>query len=294
MKNTKIDARELSPELQENKRIQAVQMRKDGFKNKDISLIVGLSTQTISSLYTKYNAKGMSALTAKKRGVTKGTNTKLSKEMEEKIITKLINTTPMQFNFEFSLWTRESVQHLIKCDTGIQLPISTVGEYLRRWQFSSKKHRIQCYINEENKGTEIKKWFDEKYIEIKKQAKIEKADIWWVSEKKSIPFLINFKGCFLMDTQTKNSSAEQKIGMLSAITNTGKSMFALYDESADMEKFIDFMEKVTASCNKKVYLIIDKARGCHAVSTKNWVRKNKEKIAIFYLPSFFSKQSLLQ
>ena len=289
MENTKIDARKLSPKLQENKRIQAVQMREDGFKNKDISLIVGLSIQTISSLYTRYKTEGMSALTAKKRGVRKGVNTKLSKEMEEKIIAKLINTTPKQFNFELSLWTRESVKYLINCHTGKELPISTVGEYLRHWQFYAPKHRIQCYINEENEGTEIKKWFDEKYIEIRKQAKIEKADIWWVSEKKSISFPINFKGYTLMETQIKHSNVEYKISMLSAITNTGKSMFALYDESVDKEEFIDFMEKVVASCKKKVYLIIDKACGSHTVSTKNWVKKNKENIAIFYLPSFFSK-----
>ncbi len=288
MKNRKIDARRLSSSLQEDKRMLAVKMRENGLKNNEVSQIVGLSAQTISTLYTKYKAEGISALKSKKRGVAKGTNIKLSKEKEERIIDQLINTTPKQLKFEFSLWTRESVKQLIKYETGKEMPISTVGEYLRHWQFLSKKHLVKCYTNEESEGTQIKKWFEEEYSEIKIRAKTDRADIWWVSEKNSILFPINLKGYASVDSQTKSVSdhpgATYKIYMISATTNTGKSMFALYDESTNIEKFIDFMEKVIKSSKKKVYLIVDRVRGCHAMPVKVWVKKNKEKIALFYLP----------
>jgi hypothetical protein len=42
--------------------------------------------------------------------------------------------------------------------------------------------------------------------------------------------------------------------MISAITNTGKTMFSLYDESISVDRFIDFLEKViNLSDNKDIY-----------------------------------------
>ena len=34
-----------------------------------------------------------------------------------------------------------------------------------------------------------------------------------------------------------------KINMISAITNTGKTMFSLYDKSINVDRFIDFLQK---------------------------------------------------
>ena len=47
-----------------------------------------------------------------------------------------------------------------------------------------------------------------------------------------------------------------KINMISAITNTGKTMFSLYDKSINVDRFIDFLQKVIDSSNKKVFLIV--------------------------------------
>jgi transposase len=48
-----------------------------------------------------------------------------------------------------SLWTRESVRQLIKQEIKIELPISTVGDYLRRWKFTSKKPIKRAYERKE-------------------------------------------------------------------------------------------------------------------------------------------------
>ncbi len=74
--------------------------------------------------------------------------------------------------------------------------------------------------------------------------------------------------------------------MISAITNTGKSMFALYDEAINTDIFIDFLQKVIDSSNKKVYMILDNLRVHHAKVIKEWVEEHKEQIALFYLPAY--------
>ena len=51
----------------------------------------------------------------------------------------LIDKNPKQLQFKFALWTREAVQTLIKYEFDVEMPISTVGYYLAKWQFTSKK-----------------------------------------------------------------------------------------------------------------------------------------------------------
>ncbi|WP_456389188.1 IS630 family transposase [Hydrogenimonas sp.] len=77
-----------------------------------------------------------------------------------------------------------------------------------------------------------------------------------------------------------------KINIISSITNTDKSMFALYDESINVDRFIDFMQRVIDSSQKKVYLIVDNLRVHHAKLVKAWIEEHKEQIALFYLPSY--------
>ncbi|MEA2017048.1 MAG: winged helix-turn-helix domain-containing protein, partial [Campylobacterota bacterium] len=43
-------------------------------------------------------------------------------------------------------WTREAVRHLIKDLYEIDMPISTVGRYLKKWQFTSKKPIKRAYL----------------------------------------------------------------------------------------------------------------------------------------------------
>jgi len=78
----------------------------------------------------------------------------------------------------------------------------------------------------------------------------------------------------------------EKINMISAITNTGKTMFSLYDESINTDRFIDFLSKVIKSSDKKVYLIVDNLRVHHAKVVTKWIKEHKNKIAIFYLPPY--------
>jgi len=40
-----------------------------------------------------------------------------------------------------TLWTRKAVMELIEQETGIRMPIRTVGEYLKRWGFTPPEAR---------------------------------------------------------------------------------------------------------------------------------------------------------
>ena len=141
----KIDARKLSPrELSEKRRI-AIELREKGIANKEVAEIVGISAQTISTYYSQYKKDGSNIFKVKNAGRPKNVGKKLSDEQEAFIIKKLIDTTPQQLKFKFALWTREAVQTLIKYEIDVYMPISTVGYYLAKWKFTSKKPINRAY-----------------------------------------------------------------------------------------------------------------------------------------------------
>jgi len=284
----KIDARTLTPREISRLRRLVIKLRKKGMENREVAKLVGLTPQTTSWYYTQYKKQGESFFKVKSAGRPKNTGKKLNETQERHIIDLLIDKTPKQLQFKFALWTREAVRELIKQELNIDLPISTVGEYLRRWQFTSKKPIKRAY---ERKDAQTKAWLEEEYPKIKAQAKADHADIWWADETACVSLPTNLKGYAPKGAKIKpileHPARKFKINMISAITNTGKSMFALYEESINIDRFIDFMQKVIDSNNgKKVYLIVDNLRVHHAKLVKAWIEEHQNQIAIFYLPPY--------
>ena len=283
----KIDARKLSPRELSEKRKIAIKLREKGVPNKEVAEIVGISAQTISTYYTQYKNSGANVFKVKSAGRPKKSGKRLSDEQEAKIIRMLIDTNPQQLQFKFALWTREAVRQLIFRELEIDMPISTVGDYLAKWQFRSKKPIKRAY---ERKDSATKAWLEIEYPKIKKEAKINNADVWWADETACVSLPSNLKGYAPIGSKIKpiltHTAKKFKVNMISAITNTGKSMFALYDDSIATDNFIDFLEKVIKSNDKKVFMIVDNLRVHHAKKVKEWEEENKDKIKLFYLPPY--------
>lgn len=287
MKNEKIDGRKLDKKTLQYLRNRAVKLRESGISNIETAKILGVNKETTSKWYSAYKKDGQKAIKVKKSGRPKNVGKTLSNEQESLIKRKLIDTNPTQLQFKFALWTREAVKQLIKHELDIDMPISTVGHYLKKWEFTSKKPIKRAY---ERKDEKTQKWLKEEYPRIKKDAKKEKADIWWCDETHCQSLPTNLKGYAPIGTHNKpiltHPAKKFKINMISAITNTGKSMFSLYDESINTDRFIDFCQKVIDSNEKKVYLIVDNLRVHHAKAVKAWEKENSEYIKIFYLPPY--------
>jgi len=72
----------------------------------------------------------MKALLTQFRGRRLGSGRQLSVEQEQRLQRLLIDKTPDQLKLQYALWTHQAVQQLIKQETGLMLPIRSLGEYL--------------------------------------------------------------------------------------------------------------------------------------------------------------------
>lgn len=74
--------------------------------------------------------------------------------------------------------------------------------------------------------------------------------------------------------------------MFSTVINQGQVRFILYTGSMNADKCIEFMSKLIEGKEQKVFLILDNLRVHHSKIVKQWLEENKEKIELFYLPSY--------
>ncbi|OPX94498.1 MAG: hypothetical protein A4E62_03116 [Syntrophorhabdus sp. PtaU1.Bin002] len=74
--------------------------------------------------------------------------------------------------------------------------------------------------------------------------------------------------------------------MISAITNEEKVRFMVYCEAMTQAKLITFMRRLVKDAGRKVYLILDNLKPHHGKNVTEWLEAHKDKIAVFYLPSY--------
>lgn len=281
----KIDTRKLKPEVQQQIRFQAVRLRKAGRKYKEIEEILGVCHTTICAWYKTYEREGKKGIKAKKRGRKVGSCRTLSPDQEKQLKKIIRDKCPDQLKLPFALWTRIAVQQLIKQLWAIEMPIRTVGEYLKRWGFTPQKPLRKAY---EQNPQAVKKWLDEQYPAIAEKAKKEDAEIHWGDETG----LCN-------DSQHGRSYAprgktpairlpakRERINLISSITNQGKVRFMIYQDNMNAKTFIKFLKRLIKDVGHKIFLILDNLRVHHSKLVKKWLRKHKDHIELFFLPSY--------
>ncbi len=268
------DTRLLHSIEQEDLRSKAVKAVLDGTKQVEVAKNLGVTRQAVGKWMKTYREGGEKALKAKQRGRPKGGA--LLPWQAAQIVKTVVDHYPDQLNLPFYLWTREAVAQFMENRFGIQLSIWSVGRYLANWGFTPR--RTVCHAFEKG-PEEVGRWLKEEYPSIHKQAKREKARIFWGTIGNSygrhghmsvIPGIGQGFGC----------------NMISAITNQGQLNFMVFKERFRFDVFREFLKRLAPQSKRKVFLIVDGHPVHCSTKIKNWAEKNVEHIHLFFLPGY--------
>jgi transposase len=247
----------------------------------EIGEIVGIHADTIG----QWLKLGLHELGYARPGRKAGEGRRLKEEQEAAIQRLLIDKTPDQLKMRYALWTRESVRELIKTRYGVNLPIRTVGHYLKRWGMTPQKPQKRAY---EQREPEVQAWLKQDYPAIVAQAKRENAEIYWGDETGLRSDCQHERGYALKGHTPviRLNVNREAINMISALTNQGKVRFRLFEGSMNADILIDFMMRLLKDAHRKVYLILDNLKVHHAKPVKEWLAAHAKMIQVFYLPSY--------
>jgi transposase len=277
----KIDARKLPREVLEEKRRQAHRLRERGMTRADIGGIVGVHADTVG----RWLQLSATQLQVNRGGRKSGDGRHLNAEQEKHLRRFITDKLPEQLKLDYVLWTRKAVMELIEQETGLSMPIRTVGEYLRRWGFTPQKPMKRAY-GENPKA--VQRWLDDEYPQIKARAKAEVAEIYGGDETGLRNDSRHERGYSpkgktpVVRLNSKRASAN----MISAVTNQGKVRFRVFDGTMNADILIDFCKRLIRCAGRKVFLVLDNLRVHHANVFKAWLTKHADEIEVFYLPSY--------
>jgi len=286
MKNQlKMDARKSPSALFEIRKL-IVRLHGKGLGPMAIKGQTGISWGAVRKAIDLYEAGGVQALRPKRRGVRKGSSRTLTPEQEKQVQKDICDKRPEQMKMDFALWTREAVLVYIREHFGIDMPVRTVGEYLRRWGFTPQKPIKAAY---EQKPEAVKRWLDEEYPAISARAKAEKAEIHWADETAVVNTDVrgrSYSPRGVTPTTRSVWGSRQKFSMISSVNNQGKCYWMVIDGAFNADKLIEFMESIVRDVPRKVFLVMDNLKVDHCKPVKEWLKEHKKRIEVFCLPSY--------
>ena len=279
------DARKQSLTELHERRKQVIRLHKKKYGVMQIVDLTGLSWPAVRAAIDLYEECGMAALKPKDRGREPGNGRSLSPDQEDHIRKLIVEKRPEQLKMDFALWTRAAVSELIARECGIRLCVRAVGNYLKRWGFTPQKPIKRAY---ERRPEAIKKWLDGDYPAIAERAKAEDGEIHWGDETALVNTDVRGRS-YAPKGQTPVTAApgrRQKLSMISTVTNQGKARWMIIDGNFDAEKLIEFLEALIKDAVRKIFLILDNLRAHHSKLVKAWLEERKDRIEVFYLPSY--------
>jgi transposase len=262
-----------------------IRLRKKDMANKKVAELVGITESHASAIWRAYERDGIEAIKPKVRGRRHGAKRRLTAEQEATVQKLLVDKTPDQLKLPFALWTRDAVRLAIRQHVHLDLPIRTVGDYLKRWGFTPQKPVKRAYEQDPKK---IAQWLETTYPGIAARAKQEKADIHWGDETGIQSDAYNAKGYAHRGKAPviRLNAKKNRISMISAITNHGKVRFMLYRKTMTGKILIQFMARLVKDAARKVFLILDNLRVHHGKKVSEWLKDNQEQIEVFFLPPY--------
>jgi len=279
------DARQLSDEALQVLRLRALRGIELGYSELELADLLGVCHETISRWWTAYRADGLEALPGGRPGRPLGSGRALSDAQAQLICARIDSYAPEQLGIPHALWTRRAVRDLIRRECGVDLAERTVGLYLRRWGYTSKRPSRHARQQDPD---EVEEWLLETYPAIEAQAEREGAEILWADEVGVAADQHPGYGYARVGEPATMEVPKPhiRVNQISAISNEGTVRFMTYKGSLDAAVFLLFLARLIAGASRKVLLIVDRLQAHKTPAVDAWVAAHRDRIEVFYLPAY--------
>jgi transposase len=278
----KRDGRALDHKALEAIRIQAVQRVEAGESPEDIIRVLGFARTVIYDWLAKYREGGLDALRAK---AISGRPPRLDGKQLRWLYKAITTKSPLQYRFEFALWTRGMIRELIREKFGVRLSDVSVGRLLKKLGLSPQKPLRRAY---EQDSELVETWLAEDFPKIQTLAKKARATLYFSDEA---GVRSDFHAGTTWAPKGKTPIVEatgQRYGMniISAISPRGEMRFMTFEGRMNAAKFIEFLKRLLHNAKRPIFLIVDGHPSHRARKVFEFVRQTKGRLQLFFLPPY--------
>lgn len=276
------DARELDHKTLEEIRIRAVGQVQSGESPEAVIKALGFSRSCIYTWLALYRSGGWGALKAR---VLKGRPMKISAAQLKWLYETVSGKNPLQFRFEFALWTREMIRMLLREVFSLKLSVTSVGRLLRQLGLSCQR---PLYRATEQDPERVRCWREEEFPAIRQMAKAAGALILFGDEAgvRSDYHAGTTWGVIGRTPIVPRTGGRHSVNMLSAVGARGELRFMLVKGRVNGVVFAEFLRRLMHNAPHPVFLILDGHSIHRSRPVREFVASQDGKLRLFFLPPY--------
>jgi transposase len=244
--------------------------------------IYNIPERTIFTWLSLYRSGGWDALKEQNRS---GRPRKISAGDMQWIYNAVTMGNPMNYQFDFCLWTLNTLRALIDKELGIKLSKASVGRLLGHLGLSPQRPVYQSYRKDPKK---VKQYLSETFPEALAEAEKKRADLFFVDEAavRSDAHRGLTWGKIGETPVVENSGSRFGLKLISAVSPRGEMRFSFIEDKMNSEKFIRFLKKLHKDAGKPILVVVDNARYHHSEKTQTFVKEQNGDIQLVFLPAY--------
>jgi len=276
------DARKLTHKELTDLRQRAVASVQNGESPETVAASLMISRATIYNWLALYRTGGWDGLDARRRG---GRRRKLDGKAFKWIYETVTMKRPEQFKFPFALWSGKMLAKLIKDRFGVDLSKSSVCRLLKQLGLSSQKPLWRAYQQDPEK---VEEWLKRRFPRIVERAGRENAEIWFGDEA-GVRSDTHSGKTWAKRGETPvvtTTGARFGLNLISAVNRRGRIRFMSVDGRVNAGVFIDFLKRLIAGSERKIFLIVDGHQAHKAKKVARFVEEHADEIELFFLPPY--------
>lgn len=280
----KRDGRKVSRAALEEMRLMALDRMREGESPADVAASFGLHRGWAYKVLARAKGQGRGKRALLSRKAT-GRPRTLTPAQERQVFVWVNGKNPRQYGFDFGLWTRLIVCELIEQKFGARLSLASVGTLLARLGLTPQKPLQQAYQRD---PVAVERWQRETYPAISRQAKREKAEIYFWDESGFRADAVQGRtwGVKGVTPVVPVPGQRQSISAASAVNSKGGFWFAVYSGGLNGGKFVELLRQMMKGRRRPVHLVLDGLPAHKARDVRDYVDSLKGKLTLHFLPGY--------
>lgn len=278
----KRDGRTFDHQTLEAIRLMAIERVREGEHPADVIASYGFNRTTIYKWISATRTAGEEAL---RSTPATGRSPTLTPEQEQQVLRWVNGNDPRQYGLDFGLWTRAVVAELIEQKFGVKLGLTAIGKLLAKLGLTPQKPLQRAYQRDPEA---IIQWQRDRYPAIARQAKQDKADIFFWDESGFRADAVHGKtwGVRGQTPVVERPGQRQSISAASAVNAKGAFWFCTYEGALNAELFVELLKKMMRYRRSPVHLILDSLPAHKKACVREYVESTNGKLTLHFLPGY--------
>jgi len=229
-----------------------------------------------------YRSGGWHALNEKSK---QGPPKKVSGEDMRWLYDGITQGNPLNYKFEFCLWSLSVIRGLLKQERQVTLSKSSISRLLNHLGLSPQRPIYKSYKQNPQK---VMAYLEEGFPNAIAQAKHCKAQLYFVDEAavRSDSHRGSTWGKRGETPVVKDSGGRFGFKLISAVSPRGEMRFQFIKERMNSELFIRFLVKLRGDAARSILVIADNARYHHSKKVQAFLIENEGSIMMAFLPAY--------